>query len=209
MTEAPVTAPVTFALLVGDAMSPHLPALAQLRISVFREWPYLYAGSLSYEATYLERYARSPRSLLVLASCAGEVVGASTAMPLSEESEEVRRPFEHVPWPIASALYLGESVLLPAFRGRGVGARFFLEREAHAARLGLPVTTFCAVERPETHPARPSDYVPLHDFWRRRGYERRAELRTEFSWTDVGDSESTRKPLVFWVKGDSAARSEP
>ncbi|HLL24828.1 MAG TPA: GNAT family N-acetyltransferase, partial [Kofleriaceae bacterium] len=52
--------------VVGDAIGPYLPALAALRIRVFREWPYLYDGSLAYEEAYLASYV-SPDAIVVLA----------------------------------------------------------------------------------------------------------------------------------------------
>ena len=39
--------------LTGAAITPYLPTLARLRISVFRDWPYLYDGATSYEGEYL------------------------------------------------------------------------------------------------------------------------------------------------------------
>jgi hypothetical protein len=37
--------------LVGAALARGLPALARLRIAVFRSWPYLYDGTLEHEQT--------------------------------------------------------------------------------------------------------------------------------------------------------------
>ena len=39
--------------LTGDDIRTVLPDLARLRMEVFREWPYLYDGSLAYEEDYL------------------------------------------------------------------------------------------------------------------------------------------------------------
>ena len=47
MPEVPVTAHS------GTAVTPFNTALAELRIQVFREWPYLYEGTLAYEQHYL------------------------------------------------------------------------------------------------------------------------------------------------------------
>ena len=44
-----------------------LEDVARLRITVFRDYPYLYDGNAKYEAEYLAVYAKSPRSIFVLA----------------------------------------------------------------------------------------------------------------------------------------------
>ena len=68
--------------LTGDAILPHLPALARLRIAVFRDWPYLYDGDEGYERDYLATYARAPGAAVVIAFAGAEPVGASTCLPL-------------------------------------------------------------------------------------------------------------------------------
>ncbi|HEX3762759.1 MAG TPA: GNAT family N-acetyltransferase [Kofleriaceae bacterium] len=184
----------------GAAIARHLDALAALRISVFREYPYLYDGSLDYEREYLASYASSPASLVVVASDGDRVVGASTAMPLTLHSDDVVPPLTRAGFDPATVYYFGESVLEPAYRGRGLGSRFFLERERRARELGVAVATFCAVERPADHPRRPPGYVAPGALWRRHGFERRSDIVGTFAWRDVGEAEDTAKPMVFWTK---------
>ena len=185
----------------GAELRAALPDLARLRMTVFRDFPYLYEGSAEYEQHYLETYLQAPGAFVALARDGDRVVGASTALPLVHETPEVRRPFEGSPeFDPADVLYLGESVLLPDYRGRGLGHAFFDQREAHARTLGLPVTAFCAVQRPPSHPARPGGYRPLDAFWQARGYTERPDLQTEMSWQDLGDTQETPKPMRFWVR---------
>jgi GNAT superfamily N-acetyltransferase len=137
----------------------------------------------------------------VLAFDGERVVGASTALPLAEENAEVTTPFIDKGYDPAEVFYLGESVLLPEYRGRGVGVRFFEEREAHGRAVANPRWfAFCAVERAADDARRPAGYVPLDGFWRHRGYARHPELRSRFSWREIGESAETPKPMVFWLK---------
>ncbi len=184
----------------GAAIVPWLDELAALRIRVFREFPYLYDGSPAYERDYLAEYAESRHGLIVLAMSGDRVVGCSTGMPLDDAASEFRQPFVNAGRNPGTVFYFGESVLDAAWRGQGLGHRFFDEREAHAERLGLATTAFCAVVRPPDHPLRPADYRPLDDFWTRRGYVRHTGLIAHFAWKDIGESEETPKPLVFWLR---------
>lgn len=191
---------LTVDLLRGGDIARHVDALARLRIRVFREFPYLYDGSAEYEARYLQTYVDSPHSLIVLVRDGAEAVGASTSLPLAEAHQEMREPFLAAGLPLERYHYFGESLLLRPYRGRGLGVRFFEEREAHARHLGQSWTTFCAVERPPDHPMRPADYVPNDVFWGRRGYVREPGLECRMSWLDLGDNAPSNKTLGFWQR---------
>ncbi len=167
----------------GAALERHIPDLARLRIEVFRDFPYLYDGDFEYEKKYLQTYLDCPESVIVLAFDGDEVVGASTAMPMKNETAEIQKPFIENGYNLDEVFYCSESVLNKNYRGLGIGVRFFEEREAHAAELGgFKHITFCCVERPIDHPRRPADYVPLDAFWNKRGYVKHPELHTSYVW---------------------------
>jgi GNAT superfamily N-acetyltransferase len=125
-------------------------------------------------------------------------------VPLADEGPELTEPFRAAGIDPAQVLYLGESIALPAWRGLGFGKEFFIRREAHARRLGLSVTAFCAVDRPDDHPQRPADYRPLDGFWQGRGYVKQPSLRTVFHWKETGEDAESPKTLTFWLKSWTA-----
>lgn len=43
--------------LTGSALADAVPELARLRMTVFRDWPYLYDGTFAYEQNYLATFA--------------------------------------------------------------------------------------------------------------------------------------------------------
>jgi GNAT superfamily N-acetyltransferase len=184
----------------GEAARPFLPAVAALRIEVFREWPYLYDGSAAYEERYLAGYAASPSSLIAVARDGDQVVGAATAMPLFGHSDDVVPPLAAAGFDPATVYYFGESVLKASHRGRRIGHGFFDAREAAARELGFRWAAFCAVQRPSDHPARPPDHRPHDEFWGKRGFVRRPDIVGHFAWRDVGDAAETVKPMTFWIK---------
>jgi len=187
--------------VTGGDIHAYLPALARLRIQVFREYPYLYEGSMAYEEKYLQTYANVPGSVMVLIRDGKGIVGASSGLPLVAETPKVIEPFVKGGYDPERVFYYGESVLLPEYRGRGLGQRFFAEREAHVRGLGrFTIACFCAVERPADHPRQPADYQPLDALWNRQGFVKHPELRTTFSWQDLDETTESPKPMVFWVK---------
>jgi GNAT superfamily N-acetyltransferase len=186
--------------VTGTQIEPYLPDLARLRIEIFRDFPYLYEGSLEYETHYLQTYSQTIDSIVVLAFDDNKIIGASTALPLIAETPNITQPFVNQGFNIEDILYLGESVLQKSYRNQGVGVRFFEEREAHARRLNKKYATFCAVERPLDHPRRPADYVPLDNFWNHRGYIKQNQIITTFSWQDLDENHESSKPMTFWLK---------
>ncbi len=185
----------------GAFLRPLLPQLARLRIEVFRDWPYLYDGTLEYEERYLGKFVDMPDHVAICAFDGETLVGASTAAPLRHEHDEFTAPFAAAGQAVEDIFYFSESVLLSAYRGQGLGHAFFDGRERHAHALGYARTAFCGVIRPEDHPARPAGYRPLDAFWRKRGYRPLEGIIARFSWLDVGEREETEKPMQFWGKG--------
>jgi GNAT superfamily N-acetyltransferase len=186
--------------VTGAAVGEYLAALAVLRIEVFREWPYLYDGDVAYEERYLAPYATTADALVAIAWAGDGLVGAATALPLAAHSDEVVPPLVGAGYDPATVYYFGESVLRRDFRGRGLGHRFFDEREAFARARGYRTAAFCAVDRPADHPRRPADYVPLDRFWGKRGFVRRPDIIARFAWKDLDADAETAKPMVFWTK---------
>lgn len=175
--------------------------LARLRIEVFRDFPYLYDGDLDYERRYLATYMEAPGAVVVGAlDDGGRLVGAATAAPLREHFDAFAAPFARLGLDPSQFFYFGESVLEKTYRGRGVGVRFFEEREKAARGAGFGACVFSAVVRPADHPLRPPGYQPLDGFWTRRGYARLEGVSTGFSWRDLGEAEETVKPMEYWMK---------
>jgi GNAT superfamily N-acetyltransferase len=191
---------ITLECLSGAALLPHLDAVAALRIAVFRDWPYLYDGDAAYEREYLDAYAKSPDSLVVLARAGGAVVGASTGIPLAQDSAGFQAPFLARGIDVAKVFYCGESVLLPAWRGRGIGHAFFDAREAHARALGgFDWTAFAAVDRHDDDPRRPAGHRGNEGFWRKRGYMRQPGMTMLLHWNELGIGDIDH-PLTFWLR---------
>ncbi|MCI4665935.1 MAG: GNAT family N-acetyltransferase [Neomegalonema sp.] len=186
--------------MTGAKLMDALPALAELRTTVFRAFPYLYDGDLAREQSYLRAYAEDAGAIIVAAYDGAQMVGAATGAPMAGQHAEWSEPFLARDYDLADIFYCGESVLLPDYRGRGVGHAFFDHREAQAWRMNARLSCFCAVIRPDDHPARPADYRPLDGFWRKRGYAPEPGLVAHFDWREVGHRDETAHELQFWLR---------
>lgn len=191
-----VTVETLSAKRIGEAID----TLAALRIAVFRDWPYLYDGDADYERAYLADFAAAPQAVLVIARDGDTIVGAATASPMIAQAAAIQAPFARDGRDTSALFYFGESVLLPGYRGQGIGHAFFDHREAGARSAGAARATFCAVQRPADHPLCPVNYRPLDDFWTGRGYAKVEGLKTSLDWRDIGNAQETAHPMQFWMR---------
>ena len=192
--------PVTTKTLTGPALEEAIPGLARLRVTVFAEFPYLYDGDDGYETRYLETYRKSEGAIVVGAYDGERLVGAATGTPMLQHEAEFAAAFDGLGYDLAKLFYCGESVLLPLYRGRGIGHAFFDAREAHARGLGATHCCFCAVVRPADHPARPAGYRPLDAFWEKRGYRKLDGVTATYRWKDIGEAQESGKAMQFWLR---------
>ncbi|MBX9644080.1 MAG: GNAT family N-acetyltransferase [Novosphingobium sp.] len=186
--------------LTGAEIAAAIADLAALRIAVFAAYPYLYDGDAAYEAAYLKEFVAAPDAVLVAAFAGAKIVGAATASPMWAQKDEFRAPFEERGIDTASLFYFGESVLLPDYRGLGIGHAFFDHREAQARICGANAATFAAVIRPGDHPAQPAGHVPLDLFWTKRGYAPVEHFVTRLAWKEHGEVVGSVKPMQYWMR---------
>ncbi|WP_408097161.1 GNAT family N-acetyltransferase [Peredibacter sp. HCB2-198] len=187
--------------LSGEEARAFVNELAALRLKVFWDFPYLYEGTLEYEKNYLETYFKARHSFIFLVQDGDKIVGATTGIWAQEEEENFRRPFLDAGFDPSKVFYFGESVLLNEYRGKGIGKKFFQEREAYARSLPfIEKLSFCAVERAVDHPLRPKDYEPLDTFWHQQGFQKVPGLITQYEWQDRNETEPTTKKMQFWMK---------
>jgi GNAT superfamily N-acetyltransferase len=177
-----------------------IPALSDLRIRIFRGWPYLYDGTADYEAAYLAEYMSEPNAVLIVATDDDAVIGAATASPMAGQKAEFQLPLLDYGLDVARIFYFGESVLLPDYHGQGIGHQFFDAREAAARAAGADQAAFCAVVRPSDHPMRPDAPRDLAPFWRARGYAPVEGLTTMLKWQDLGDAVESPHQMQFWMR---------
>jgi GNAT superfamily N-acetyltransferase len=183
----------------GAEIHPYLKAAAHLRLTVFREFPYLYDGTFDHEQDYLSHYAHSENAFFALLLDGQEVVGISTGLPLVDADESFQLSFLAAGMVLEEIFYLGESCLRREYRGRGWGHAFFDKREEFAQSLGAQKTAFCSVLRADDHPLKPSDYRTNEAFWRKRGY-RETPMLAALAWQQIDAPEPVSNQLAFWLR---------
>lgn len=186
--------------LTGSEITASLDRLARLRIEVFREYPYLYDGDIGYELRYLREFATAPESVLVTVSDGERLVGAATASPMWAQKPEIRGPLEQRGIDTVNLFYFGGNILLPEYRGRGIGHIFLDRQEEWALRCGAQSACFVTPIRPANDPDRSPAYRPHHAFWNKRGYAPISGLKCVISWKALGEQEESAKQMQYWMR---------
>jgi len=192
---------LTMKTFTGSAIRPYLSCVARLSVEVFREYPYLCDTHVENEIDLLKKYALSEDSIAVILFEGSTVVGAATGIPLSQESESLIKPFKQKNLDVSKYYHFGEALLLKPYRGRGVGHHFYELREDHAKKLeGFEYACLYTLDRTEEEAKKHTEYYPLDDFWRKRGFVHHKELITIQHWKDLHDDHTSEKECSFWIK---------
>jgi len=188
-------------ILRGSEIIPYIPQVAELRIAIFREFPYLYEGTLSYEEKYLQMYSLSKHSTLIIAQDREKVIGAVTGVPVAEAMDEVKELFHKQKMSTEGVYYLGEIMLLKEYRKKKIGHALFKEFEKSVRSMGgYQKIVLCEINRSDTDVKKPADYIPLDHFWSSQGYTKHSNLIAYYSYQEIGNTEETLHPMIFWMK---------
>ncbi len=186
--------------LTGKQAERHCDNIAQIRITLFSEYPYLYQGTIACEKEYLRTYFESSNASILLVFDKGDIVGFSSSIPLSQETHELKRPFIEKGLDCNEYLYIGEVMIHPLYRGKGI-ARYFLEFHENKARQeGYEYTTFMTVDRPDDHPCKPKNFKPVDEIWQHFGYKLLPDMKVSMGWLQVDTETKTLNTLSLWYK---------
>lgn len=175
-------------------------AFANIRIDMFKEYPYLYEGALDSEKEYLETYFQSPNTRLLAIFDKEDLVGFSNCIPLNEEMDSIQKAFKAQKIDVEDYLYIGEVMLKEPFRGQGLMRKFMEFHEERAKELGKKFLTFMTIKRPKDHPMRPHDYRDLEPIWEHFGFQYEPTINIEIPWTQIDTGKEEANNLGVWVK---------
>ena len=197
---------VSYQLFAGQDLYAWIECIGQWRIDTFCHFPYLYSGNIENEQKYMRAFASGSNAFLCVAFVANAPVGIITASPLLTDKSIAKgspaEAFQHKGLNPAEYFYLGEVIVLPEFRGAGVGIELLRRAEQEVQRRKFSHLALLCVERSEQHPLRPKDYSAPDPLWIRMGFQK-TEMKMEFEWLAFEPSGLDRLQkhmMVFWTK---------
>lgn len=179
----------------------YIDDIAHLRISIFREYPYLYDGDKEYETKYLKKFISTDDSIMVLAFSNDKIVGALTGLPLRCEEPNVYEPWIQTNRSVDQFFYFSEGLLYREYRNKGIGRHMFQLAESWVEKTGrYEALTLATVIRNQDHPQKPKGYHSTDPFWEKLGYRKSNGIICTIPWKEVGEPQESPKPLLFWSK---------
>lgn len=179
----------------GKDISPHVKAITDLCLIIYKEKPYLYEGTEEEYRPFIEYYADSETNRACLLFDESKPVGVAIGMPLHAMRDKYREPFlsmrpEENP---DELFYLGELLLLKDYRGNNLGKQMYLECERLATQEGFKKICFCKIDEPESDQS-------LDGFWKKLGFEKCEEGTFVVYWKNVGESDESPHQMRYWIK---------
>lgn len=191
---------ISLQAFTGKEAKKYLKQIANIRITMFKEFPYLYEGSLEDEEEYLNIYFSSENSIVLLVLDGDEVVGFSNSIPLNDEMEEIKAPFIKNKIDISKYLYIGEMMIKEKYRNKNLSNIIAKYHEEHAKEKNYSNMVFMTVIRPDDHPLKPENYRPLEPLWKSLGYRILEEMKIKIPWKQIDGDIPQENQLEVWSK---------
>src|ERR1700722_3489588 len=149
--------------VMGQEITPYVQEITDLALTVYRDYPYLYEGTVDEYYPAIEHYTHSSDGIACLFFNNNQLVGAAIGMPMNEMRDKYKlplvnaRPEEN----FDQLFYLGELLLLKEYRGQGLGKQMYLEFENTVRELAFTKICFCKIDESEQNPLAPENYKSL------------------------------------------------
>ncbi len=194
----------TFKLLVGNELQNILPFMAQQRMAVFRDYPYLYEGNPNVEHEYLKWFASLPHSSVIMAYLDGKPIGWISGTGFADFDVHFKGSNELLKkngYDSRKFYYIPEAIIVSEHRDTLLLEELHTLIAKHAKTLHYSALCF-AEESHEQHPLKPADYKGLEELYRVAGYTPTQMIIT-FSWLTIqadGSVKDEEHELCYWIK---------
>ncbi len=211
ITSSSLQAKITFqAKQFSECTQEEIAQLAQMRLDYFREYPYLYDGTLEYEKNYLGEYKeKAVDGYLVQAfdEKDGEkmLVGILTGCGFCSDIEIIRdgaKLFAENNISTQDRYYLGEAIIIPEYQGRKILPHMLWELGKQVIKLNkYSSLCFLTVIREENDSRKPEGYKSTDTLWEKLGCHR-VKITSSFEWPTIMDDGSVHdvhNDVEFWT----------
>jgi GNAT superfamily N-acetyltransferase len=188
---------ITFEVVKGAQIKSIEQSFANLRISIFREYPYLYQGDLLTEKQYFDMFGDN--TICVIAKDGSAIVGIIIGTPLQEVFKRLLEPLTEAP--IEKMFYLADILVLKSYRGQQIGHTLYQLFEKEVQKTGLFTNILIReIFKSPDDPKKPSDYYSLDLFWNKKGFKKMEGITQQDQWKAIGDDDLSFHTMIYQEK---------
>lgn len=183
----------------GDEARSYALQIATIRLELFRDFPYLYVGTIEDEYEYLSMYFNSRSSHLVLGfNSQNQLICYSSSIAVDDCTDDIKTPSMSLGY--KKILYIGEVMIRPEYRLRGLSRHCMNYHDRKAREGGYDAVMLMSIDRPYDHPYTPAGYRSLDSLWIKYGYQRVTSASIVQSWRQIDTDGSVLHQLGLWIK---------
>lgn len=191
-------------IFTGESLENLRSFVVNLRITIFKEYPYLYEGNVKEENAYFDWFSKLPNTAIAVAYLDAKPIGFTSGTSFVDFDEHFQGSvdiFTKAKLEAKNYYYFPEILILPEHDNDLINYRLFEALENHAKKLNYKSGCFVTEEH-ESHPLKPQDYKPLDYLWHLLDYTKSA-LIINFSWSTIQADKSSKDKkhaLIYWLK---------
>ncbi|HEV2601172.1 MAG TPA: hypothetical protein VGT41_02640 [Candidatus Babeliales bacterium] len=193
-----------FKLLTGQNLQTITSFMAQQRVEAFREYPYLYEGTVAEDTEYVQWLVGLQHSAVAASYLDGEPVGFVSGIAFVDNEQEFKGScalFEENGLDPKDFYYVPEAIVAAAHRNKSLFTRLHSLLEEHVKSLGYKASCL-VLESHEQHPLKPVDYKGPDEAFIKTGYSK-TRMLTSCAWPTIqpdGPAKNQVHPLTYWIK---------
>lgn len=186
--------------LYDSEIEQYIPQIVDICLSVYREYPEFYDGTVDEYQPIIEKYVRSSFGVASLLFDQDRLVGIAIGAPLvakeSEYDESILKQHGIDP---QHFFYIAEWVVLPEYRCKGHGKQLFETLvDVVVESKKFPYICLWSTEEPENYP-KPDRCFPKKSFFVSHGFIRHT-LVIDLPWKDIKTQEVINHKMSLWVR---------
>lgn len=194
-----------FKTFLGEEVITVVEEVSKFRILHFKEFPYLYVGTMDYEAKYFEKFTKNSKSYIEVIYYDGKVLGVCTGTPLKSDTDilkEAEALFDMNGLCSDEYFYVGEVIIDETLRGQGLASKLLNNAENYAGTINLKKLTLTTVVRSSKDKRMPQNYKNINSVWLKNGYLK-SGLNFSYNWPSLNESQvvvDMDHIMEFWTK---------
>jgi hypothetical protein len=193
-----------FAVFHGSECDKFKEFMIDLRVTLYRDYPYLYEADRKEEAEYMHWFLNLPKTFVAIAFCKEKPIAFVAGSDFTDFSEHFKgsiEEFEKAGLVPSNYFYIADDLFEPEHPQQEI-----LSTLVHLMEIRVNEQNnymFCWItEEHDSHPLKPENYKSASALWEKLGYQK-SNICIKFSYPTIQPDHSQKKEehaFTYWLK---------